>query len=295
MLSVTTLTVAATAKPGWEDVTYHDAPDADSGTPDYQRNLAVGANRITVRATPTGASGTRNYTITVTRTTTPSEPRNLRAASADRGVRLTWTAPSSDGGMDIVGYDFRWKDADEDDGQWMDDDTWSPISGSDDSTTSHDVDSLINGTTYIFQVRATNANTGTARTAERPTRPRPRLPALFRRPSGTIVAEAGHRRVTLSWTRIPDATDRTKEDASVSGYQYRRSVGAGSYGGWTNIADRDLVVSGTTGGPTPLPASPMARNTASRYEEGTAWVAAPRPLIMFQPRRWQMRPARPRI
>ena len=253
-LSVTTLTVTATAKPGWEDLTFHDDPDADSGTAGYQRNLAVGANRITVRATPTGASGTRNYTITVTRTTTPSEPRNLRAASADRGVRLTWTAPSSDGGMDIVGYDFRSKDADEDDGQWMDDDTWNPISGSDDSTTSHDVDSLINGTTYIFQVRARNANSNTnpntdpqgsaSNTAEAtPARP---LPAPVWTTTDPPSVVAGNRRVTLSWTRIPDATNSDVEDESVSGYQYRRRVGTGGWGGWTTIADRDLVESGTT-------------------------------------------------
>ena len=255
-LSLTTLTVTATAKPGWEDLTFHDAPDADSGTDGYQRNLAVGTNRITVRATPTGASGTRNYAITVTRTTTPSEPRNLRAASDDRSVRLTWTAPSSDGGMDIVGYDFRSKDADEDDGQWMDDDTWSPIPGSDDSTTSHDVDSLINGTTYLFQVRARNANSNTnpntdpqgsaSNTAEAtPARP---LPAPVWTTTDPLPVVPGNRRVTLSWTRIPDATDSNKPegDESVSGYQYRRRVGTGGWGGWTTIADRDLVESGTT-------------------------------------------------
>ena len=251
-LNVTTLTVRATAKPGWE-VTYHDEPDADSGTDGYQRYLAVGANRITVRATPTGASGTRNYTITVTQTTTPSEPRNLTAASADRSVRLTWTAPSSDGGRDIVGYDFRSKDADDDDGQWMDSDTWSQISESDDSTTSHDVDSLTNGITYIFQVRARNANgNGSAsRTAEAtPARP---LPAPVwttgtdtTDPTNPPPVVVGNRRVTLSWTRIPVAADGNEEDESVSGYQYRRRVGTGGWGGWTTIADRDLAESGTT-------------------------------------------------
>ena len=238
-LSATTLTVTATAKDGWT-VTYHDDPDANSVAAGYQRNLAVGANRITVRATPTGASGTRNYPITVTRTTTPSEPRNLRAASSDRAVRLTWTAPSSDGGMDIVGYDFRSKDADENDGQWMDE-TWSPT---DDSTTSHDVDRLTNGTTYIFQVRARNANgNGSASNTAEATPARP-LPAPVWTTDDPVVA--GNRRVTLSWTRIPDATNSNVEDESVSGYQYRRRVGTGGWGGWTTIADSDLVESGTT-------------------------------------------------
>ena len=248
-LSVATLTVTATTKPGWEeDVTYGPEPDADTGTAGYQRSLAVGANSITVAATQIGITGTRTYTITVTRTTTPGAPRNLRATAADRSVRLSWTAPASDGGRDITGYEYRSKDADEDDGQWMDDDAWSAISGSDDSTTSHDVDGLTNGTTYIFQVRATNANTlGTAKgsasnTAEAtPARP---LPAPVWTTTGAVVE--GNRRVTLSWTQIPDADTPANEDASVIGYQYRRRVDGGSYGGWTTIADADLVESGTT-------------------------------------------------
>ena len=254
-LSVNTLTVTGTPKDGWR-VTYHDDPDANSVTEGYQRNLAVGTNRITVRATPIGASGTRNYTITVTRTTTPSEPRNLRAASFDRTVKLTWTAPSSDGGMDIVGYDFRFKNADEDDGRWMDDDEWSSITESDDSTTSHDVDGLINGTTYLFQVRARNGNSNSdpntdpqgfaSNTAE--ATPSRGLPAPLwttgttdTDPTNPRPVVEGNRRVTLSWMRIPDATNSDEEDESVIGYQYRRRVGTGGWGGWTTIADADLV------------------------------------------------------
>ena len=235
-LSVTQVTVAATAKPGW-DVTYHDDPDADGNAADYQRNLAVGANRIMVRATPIGTSGPRNYTITVTRTTTPSAPRNLQATAAASAVRLSWTAPSSDGGMDIVGYDYRSKDADADNGQWTAQDTWNQISPSDDSTTSHDVSGLVNGTTYRFQVRARNANgNGSASsTAEAtPAGPLP-APAWTTDPPAVVV---GNRRVTLNWTHI--------NDASVTGYQYRRRVGAGGWGGWTTIPDSDQGESGTT-------------------------------------------------
>ena len=271
--TVATATVAAEAKDGWEDdLTYPfqgntDYPDAHSN-PGYQRSLVVGANRITVRATPIGASGTRDYTITVTRTTWPSAPRNLRATPENMTVGLSWTAPSSNGGRFISQYQYRMKDEDQDDySDWVGIGTASSGPG-DDATTSHSVstiatrdgsgtagsDPLVNGTTYLFQVRAVNANVIladdgiTSNTAEAtPARPLPRpewtLTTDTNTPDPVVV---GHRRVTLSWTRIPDATDPTMDDESVTGYDYRRRVEGGSPGGWTTIADRDLVESGTT-------------------------------------------------
>ena len=110
---------------------------------------------------------------------------------------------------------------------------------------SHDVDSLINGITYIFQVRARNANGNgfASNTAEAtPARPLP-APVWTTDPPAVV---AGNRRVTLSWTRIPDATTPAMEDESVIAYQYRRRVGTGGWGGWTTIADADLVESDTT-------------------------------------------------
>ena len=261
-LSVTQVTVDADPKPGWT-VTYHDEPDANGTTPDYQRNLATEANRITVRATPIGASGTRNYTITVTRTTTPGAPRNLRATAVeDRSVRLSWTAPSSDsdGGRFITHYQYRLKEEGAaEDGDWQD--AATPRTSEQeaepatllDVTTTDGTNRLVNGTTYIFQVRAVNGNGGgsASNTAEAtPARP---LPAPVwttgtdtTAPTNPPPVVVGNRRVTLSWTRIPDATTPSVEDASVIGYQYRRSVVGGSYGGWTTIADADLVESGDT-------------------------------------------------
>ena len=233
--SVSQVRVAATAKSGWT-VTYHDDPDVDGDSSNgYHRNLATGANRITVRATPTGASGTRNYTITVTRTTTPGAPRNLRATPFDQNVRLSWTAPSSNGGMPILNYRYRSKmEADE---PFEDTDEWRLFpAGSDDSTTESVVTGLTNGIAYIFQVRAENANGGgsASNTADA-------TPAGPLRAPANVTAEPGNRRVKLSWTKIVDLSGSGNNDLSVSGYQYQQRVGAGSYGGWRNMADRDLV------------------------------------------------------
>ena len=249
----TTLTVTATPKAGWT-VTYHDDPDADGDdTNGYQRNLAEApqSNRIVVRATPVNASGVRNYTINVTRTTTPSQPRSLRAAPADGSVRLSWTAPSSDGGRDITEYEYRSKA--KADAPFVAADSWEDISGSTDSTTSHDVGSLTNGTTYIFQVRAVNANGDGSASNTAEATPAGRLPAPV---MGTPVP--GNRRVTLLWTRI--------DDASVTGYQYQRRAGTGSYGGWATIADRDLVVSGSNDETRSYTVTGLANGTEYRFQ-----------------------------
>ena len=250
-LNVTTLTVTATTKGGWEEELTYDAPDADTGTANYQRSLAVGANRITATATPIGASGTRNYTITVTRTTTPDAPRSLRATGVeDRSVGLSWTAPSSDGGRFITHYEYRLKEKEAaTDGAWQDAAT-PRTSGEEaepattlDVTTTDGTNRLVNGTTYVFQVRAVNGNgDGSASNTVEATPARP-LPAPVWTTTNPLPVVAGNRRVTLSWTRIPDASG-SGDDASVTGYQYRRRVVGGPYGGWTTIADADLVESG---------------------------------------------------
>ena len=222
----------------------------------YQRTLDVGVNRITVRATPTGASGPRNYRITVTRTEMPSEPRNLsvdfvRLAGETVTARLSWAAPSSTGGMDILSYQARWKQEPDTGQQWLDSDSWAATDG----LTTHEVGGLTNGITYIFQVRALNANG-----AGSPSNTLVDTPAAGLPRPGRPDVEAGSRRVKLSWTAVVDE--------SVSGYQYRLKVGTGSWEGGRNIADRGPGgVRQPTTFPTPLPASEMARPTASRYEQ----------------------------
>ncbi len=238
------MTVTATAKDGWS-VTSYDPPDLDGdSTNDYQRHLTEGANTITVRVTEEDGSPTRNYTITVTQTTTPGAPTSLRAdPNHDIGglVELSWTRPSSDGGRDITHYSYRSKNKEEgdDDGVWDGADTWTRGPDRDGDATRYDfnVTGLTDGITYIFQVRAENANGPgfESRTAE--ATPAGPLPA----PQDLVVPTedgVGNRRVKLEWTHVANL--------SVSGYKYRQREAGGSWGGWRPIADRDLVESGNT-------------------------------------------------
>ena len=71
----------------------------------------------------------------------PSAPRNLTAVGGEGEVVLNWSAPEDDGGSRITNYEYRIDGR----GRWI-------SIGS--TNTTHTVTGLVNGTTYVFQVRA---------------------------------------------------------------------------------------------------------------------------------------------
>ena len=77
------------------------------------------------------------------RQTVPDAPRNLLADATDGAVTLMWEAPEDDGGAVITDYEYRIDQR----GDWI-------SIGS--TATTHTVTGLVNGTTYVFQVRALN-------------------------------------------------------------------------------------------------------------------------------------------
>ncbi len=88
----------------------------------------------------------------------PSEPRELTATAGNEVVDLSWIAPAKDNYSDISGYILRWGSVPAtSDGSIPGDDeiTWTTVNlGA--SITSHQVESLSNGTEYSFEVRAVN-------------------------------------------------------------------------------------------------------------------------------------------
>ena len=78
------------------------------------------------------------------RTSAPGAVRNLMVAGGNGQVVLTWDAPSSDGGAEITDYEYRINRS----GPWI-------SIGS--TETTHTVTGLVNGTAYVFQVRAVNS------------------------------------------------------------------------------------------------------------------------------------------
>ena len=78
------------------------------------------------------------------RTSAPGAPRNLTVVGEDGQVVLSWDAPKSDGGTAITDYEYRINRSD----------PWIPIGS---TGTTHTVTGLVNGTVYVFEVRAVNA------------------------------------------------------------------------------------------------------------------------------------------
>ena len=164
--------------------------------------------------------GTASDTVTVT-PGVPAAPASLVTAAGNAQVTLTWTAPASDNGSAVTGYEYT-SNADAATPAWTD----VPDSGSDGRAdeTEYTVSSLDNNTTYAFAVRAENANgPGAATPTLRATPAHPDAPP---RPID-FAAAPGHERVRLSWTAPANAS------LVLTSYQYRQSTDGARVGART--------------------------------------------------------------
>ena len=91
-----------------------------------------------------GASAASTASASVTPATVPGAPTNLGATGGDQEVELIWTAPASNGGQPITGYEY------EQGGSG----TWISTGG---TATGVTVFNLTNGQPYRFRVRALNS------------------------------------------------------------------------------------------------------------------------------------------
>ena len=81
-------------------------------------------------------------------TTKPAKPTGLSATAGNAQVALSWTDPSN---TSITSYQYQQKAGS---AAWG---SWTTITGSGATTTSHTVTSLSNGTAYRFRIRAVNS------------------------------------------------------------------------------------------------------------------------------------------
>ena len=101
---------------------------------------------VTLEATPspsTGRGGGGGGGGGGPRITRPGAPENLLAEGGDGQVKLTWEAPEDDGGSEITDYQYRINGRN----------PWTSIGS---TQTIHTLTGLVNGTEYVFEVRAVN-------------------------------------------------------------------------------------------------------------------------------------------
>lgn len=105
-----------------------------------------------VNPTGSGPQSSASNAVTVLAPTAPAAPQNVAVEPATGLVRVSWTAPSDDGGSPLTGYVVT---------PYVGGVAQTPVPlGS--GTTSTTVTGLTNGTAYTFAVTATNAVGGTS-------------------------------------------------------------------------------------------------------------------------------------
>ncbi len=191
-----------------------DMPDSDALTTSHVvESLTNGAiYSFKIRAVNVTGNGAESLEVTVTPLALPAAPTGFVATAGDGQVTLSWKDPQN---ASITSWEFRQKNILDEYGPW------TPISGA--LTTSHVVESLTNGDTYVFQVRGVNRIGDGAESVEATARPLPPVPS---KPTG-FTAGPGRTRITLSWNN--------PGNPAITGWQVRRKEGAGNYGDWTNI------------------------------------------------------------
>ncbi len=200
---------------GWKDI-----PGSRSSTTSHVvRGLTNGVRySFRIRAVATchfrgvivstcSVSGTPSTPVSPT--PVPGKPA-VTPMPGDAQVTLSWSNPND---AAITRYQIKQWTGSSESGSWTD------ISGSGSSTTSHVVRGLTNGESYSFRIRAV-AGTNVAGTPSDPVRA-----VLLDKP--VVSASAGDAQVTLSWS--------DPNDASITRYQIKQWTGSSESGSWTEI------------------------------------------------------------
>jgi subtilisin family serine protease len=197
------------------------------------RGLAA-VTSYSFRVAGVNALGTGGWVVkqTSTPSAAPSPPGGLTAAVAPAAgvgsgeVRLTWTAPSSNGSA-ITDYVIQ---------RSVNGVNWTTLNDGKSTTTGFTVGSLDNGTTYSFRVAAMNA-IGTGAWSTTATATPATLPGI---PSGLSAAVApttgvGSGEVRLTWTAA------STNGAPITDYVIQRSADGTT---WTSINDGQSATTG---------------------------------------------------
>jgi fibronectin type 3 domain-containing protein len=140
----------------------------------------------------------------------PSAPQGLAATGGNGTVKLSWSAPASNGGAAVTGYDvYR--------GTSAGGESATPVATNVTGTSFTDT-GLVNGTTYYYTVAAVNAAGTSPQSGEASATPRATAPSA----PLAVVASGGNSSVTVSWS-VPASNG----GSAITGYDVYRGTSAG--------------------------------------------------------------------
>ncbi len=159
---------------------------------------------FTIRAVNSRGEGASSYPRYVTMVAAPAAPTDLKAEPGDEQVKLTWNAPTGDPLPIFTGYQYQQISGEDDFG-----DDWTDIT---ETTTSHFVTGLANGTEYFFRVRSVNVTIGSTAVAPESATPSAAGSRLAS-PNNFNAEQTGVGQVELTWSAVSPPT-------TVTGYEY---------------------------------------------------------------------------
>ena len=124
---------------------------ATSGALTYTILNLVGGETYDVQVRAVNSAGNGAWStedMGTTPSTVPGAPTNVDLTADEDSIAVTWSAPSSDGGQNISGYDVRYR---------IQNQSWTTIDPATAGTRSYTIENLSAGETYDVQVRAVNS------------------------------------------------------------------------------------------------------------------------------------------
>ena len=204
----------------WDD-NWEDIPDSGPATTEYMRTgLANKAYRFRVRAVNIIDNGPASEVDATPASATPAAPTGLAAAAGDGQVHLTWDDPN-DSSIDKYQYTT-------DGGASFTDIDLDDISYSEADKFGHTVTGLVNGTQYMFRIRALDGEAlapNSLLSGEAPATPMAGEPAA----PANLEAKGLDSGVRLTWDDPGDfSIDKYQ-------YQYLRADDAGDFSEWGGV------------------------------------------------------------
>ncbi len=206
-----------TAQTVWVRAAEDDDAVADAAVTLTHHASGGGYGSVTIRSVV--VTVTENDSVAMTR---PDPPQALRGLSRDGAVVLSWTV-GGDGGAALTGHEYRMRVGES--GDWGE---WTEIGSSGAggaNVAGYTVTGLVNGTAYMFAVRAVN-RVGASDASDAVTvTPEPTVTVP---PALELRGEPGDGAAVLSWIALGDG------GSAITGHQYRMR-GSGGWGEWTAI------------------------------------------------------------